>query len=92
MRDHSHARVRGAKIRLSKNIALLKLPLPSCLTTGYSISAKAEQHLIEAGTPLSDVADSRSCDPASTRDGRQHPQSGEPQFLSAPSGVGLTGP
>lgn len=57
MLDHSHARVPGAKIRLTKNIALLKLSLPSCLTTGYSISAKAAQHLIEAGTPLSDVAD-----------------------------------
>ncbi|MFY0624643.1 MAG: glycosyltransferase family 25 protein [Pelagimonas sp.] len=57
MLDHSHARVPGEKIRLTKNIALLKLSLPSCLTTGYSISAKAAQHLIEAGTPLSDVAD-----------------------------------
>lgn len=57
MLDHSHARVRGPKICFSKNIAVLKLSLPCCLTTGYSVSAKAAQYLIDAGSPLCDVAD-----------------------------------
>lgn len=57
MLDHSHARVIGPRIDLAKKIAARTLSLPSCLTTAYSLSSKAAEYLLDAATPLSDVAD-----------------------------------
>lgn len=57
MLDHSHARVRRKVIELSADIRCMRLTLPSCLTTGYALTADAARFLIKAGTPLSDVAD-----------------------------------
>ncbi len=57
MLDHSHARVHGPHKVLRDGSVARKLSLPSCLTTAYSISGRACRHLLEASTPVMDLAD-----------------------------------
>jgi hypothetical protein len=57
MLDHSHARVRGPDLAFSDRIRVRRLSLPSSRTSAYSVSARAARYLLDAGTPLSDVAD-----------------------------------
>lgn len=54
---HSHARVFGGPTPLGAGYGARLLAIPACGTVGYSVSADAARYLLEAGTPLRDVAD-----------------------------------
>ncbi len=57
MLNHSHARVHGPNISLNPGIDARKLSLASVRATGYSVSTNAARYLLDANTPVTDVAD-----------------------------------
>lgn len=57
MLDHSHARVSRFRRATLPVGELRYLTLPSCLTTGYSVTASAAAELLKAATPVRMTAD-----------------------------------